>query len=196
MIVIGDDFRFGKNKSGDSSLIKKLSEILDFKSYIQNDFFLGDQKVSSSLLRNHAGRGNLTRVSELRGSNLIIRGRVIHGKKLGTKLGFPTLNLKVPDNLCFSGIFVIKLTEINFSNVKPQIWGIASLGNRPTIESKGKLLLEVFLLDYSDDKYGSLVTIEFITKLRDEKKFRTIDKMKNQMKKDEILTREFIKING
>lgn len=196
IIVVGKDFRFGKNRAGNIDLIKHLEKSLDFSLHMISDFIVDNQRISSSLLRKYAKKGDLGKVLKIRGTNLIIRGRVIHGKKLGVKLGFPTLNIKVPSNLCFSGIFIVKLTTINSSMLKTPIWGIASLGKRPTVETKGKLLLEVFLLDYDGDKYGSLVTIEFITKMRDEKKFNTVLDMKKQMTQDEQFTRKFIKING
>ena len=110
-----------------------------------------------------------------------ISGHVIHGRKLGRSLGFPTLNLRVPfDRPALSGVFAVRVHGIDTQPLP----GVASLGTRPVVEFDGRFLLEVHLFDFGADLYGRLVRVEFIRKLRDERNFDSLDALTVQIDAD------------
>ena len=195
IIVVGRDFKFGSNRSGDIELLKKLSNDYGFKPIVFENINSENQRISSTRLRYFAKIGLFSQIIKSRGENLVIRGRVIHGKKLGRTLDYPTLNIKVPKNLCFSGIFGVMVSGVDKSNKTKKLPGVASLGKRPTIERDGNLILEVYILDWNKEIYGNLVNIEIVDKIRDEKKFESLDDLKKQMIIDETTVREKIFLN-
>ena len=178
-IVVGKDFRFGKAR----------------ETYIADDIIHENKKISSSQIRNFAKKGFLEKVNTHRGRLLTITGRVLHGKKIGRTLEYPTLNIQVPEDLCLKGIFAVTVSE--FKNSKPINFlpAIASLGRRPTVENYGKLILEVHVLDWSSEIYGQLISVQLHKKIREEIKFDTLETLKKQMKLDELKTRKFFKLN-
>jgi riboflavin kinase/FMN adenylyltransferase len=115
-------------------------------------------------------------------------GRVIHGKKLGRTLGFPTLNLRVTHKRpAVTGIFVVRVHGLG-----QVAWpGVASLGVRPTVEDSGRVLLETHLLDWKGDAYGRLIRVEFLKKLRDEEKYDSLQQLTDAIAEDERQAREF-----
>ncbi len=195
IIVVGKDFKFGSKRSGNINLLKKLGNNYGFKPVIFEDISSNKSRISSTKLRDFAKIGLFSQIYECRGQNLIIRGRIIHGKKLGRTLDYPTINIKVPKNLCFSGIFAVLVSGIYKSNESKKFPGVASLGKRPTLEKNGNLILEVYILDWEKEVYGNLVNIEIIKKIRDEKKFKSLNDLKKQMIIDESIAREKIFLN-
>ena len=194
-IVVGKDFRFGKAREGNVSMLMHLGKLLKFKTYIADDIIHENKKISSSQIRNFAKKGFLEKVNTHRGRLLTITGRVLHGKKIGRTLEYPTLNIQVPEDLCIKGIFAVTVSE--FKNSKPINFlpAIASLGRRPTVENCGKLILEVHVLDWSSEIYGQLISVQLHKKIRDEIKFDNLETLKKQMKLDELKTRKFFKLN-
>ncbi|MCA3176750.1 MAG: bifunctional riboflavin kinase/FAD synthetase, partial [Burkholderiales bacterium] len=115
-------------------------------------------------------------------------GRVIHGKKLGRTLGFPTLNLRVTHKRpAVTGIFVVRVHGLG----QVALPGVASLGVRPTVEDSGRVLLETHLLDWKGDAYGRLIRVEFLKKLRDEEKYDSLQQLTDAIAEDERQAREF-----
>jgi riboflavin kinase/FMN adenylyltransferase len=101
----------------------------------------------------------------------MISGRVLHGRKLGRSLGFPTLNLKIEHSRpALQGIFAVRVHGV----ADRPVAGVASIGLRPTLDDAGRWLLEVHLFDFADAVYGRLVSVEFVKKLRDEQKYETL----------------------
>ncbi len=171
-ILVGDDFRFGKNReSGVDEIIKS-----GIKVTTLNEVKLLGERVSSTLIRNALASGELIRAQSFLGRPYAISGKVIHGKKKGRELGFPTANIHMLHNRPpLKGVFIVKLDNK---------YGVANLGTRPTISGINKLHLEVHVLNFSEDLYGQHVHVTFLKKLRDEKKFKSIDKLKTQIKLD------------
>jgi riboflavin kinase/FMN adenylyltransferase len=115
-------------------------------------------------------------------------GHVIHGKKLGRGLGFPTLNIPVDDQLVVSGVFAVRVRGLGSSPIA----GVASLGRRPTTESQGRLMLEVHLFDWSGEAYGRVVEVIFHEKLRDEIYYTSVDAMTQQIERDAHAARHYL----
>src|SRR5690606_6061127 len=110
-----------------------------------------------------------------------ICGRVLHGRKLGRGLGFPTLNVRIPfERPALAGVFVVRAHGLRDTPVE----GVASLGTRPAVERDGRLLLETHLFDFDENAYGRLVRIEFVARLREERAFDSLDALRAQIERD------------
>ena len=180
-LTVGYDFKFGKNRQGDVDLLEQLSSKYNYNISIIEQVLdpLTSEIYSSSLVRKNIKDGNFERVSSLLGRNWIMQGAVIRGDQKASKINFPTANI-IPSNLIKpkKGVYVVKVQYIN-----KYINGIANFGVRPTIDGK-KLLLEVNLFDFNQDIYGKELTVEFLTFIRDEKKFDNFTLLTEQIQKD------------
>lgn len=168
-LLVGEDFRYGHKRGGDIDLLREYGRRFGFE--VETIADVADdmgRRISSSELRVALAVGNLELAHHLLGHRYCISGHVIHGQKLGRTLGFPTLNLRVPQRCALrSGIYVVRAHGLG-----PQpLPGVASLGVRPTVHDSGRLMLETHLLDCQIEAYGKLTRIEFLDFLRDEEKF-------------------------
>ena len=186
-LVIGDDFRFGARRRGDLELLQQASRQFGWRVHCMNAVHVGGERASSSRLRTLLARGEIREAEALMGHPVFLSGHVIHGKKLGRDLGYPTLNIPVPRSLLLSGVFVVSVSGL----ADAPIAGVASLGHRPTIEQSGRLLLEVHLFDWSGDAYGKIVQVTFHEKLRDEARFDSLQSMIEQMHLDAQQARQY-----
>ncbi len=191
-LVVGSDFQFGKDRSGDVSMLIDQGPKVGFTTTIIPEVSFKNMKMSSSLLRNMAKNGDFNAVENMRLATLKLTGHVCHGNKLGRTLDYPTANIKVPKNLCFSGIFVVKVTDNSRERVFDQKWGIANIGTRPVLGTTNEKLLEVYVLDWSGDIYGHLISVEMIKKIREEKYFKSLEELKIKMVEDEKIAQEYI----
>ena len=178
-IVVGEDFCFGKGREGS---IKQLSAS-SMKLNIKNKILMDGKRISSTLIRNLLANDKLDEANKYIGRPYSISGKVVHGEKRGRKIGFPTANIHMRHNRPpLKGVFAVK-----FQNH----FGVANLGIRPSIKGEKKLQLEVHLLNFSSDLYGQHVSVIFLKKLRDEKKFKSLEELKEQIKLDVIKAKLF-----
>ena len=178
-IVVGEDFCYGRGREGS---IKQLSAS-SMKLNIKNKILMDGKRISSTLIRNLLANDKLDEANKYIGRPYSISGKVIHGEKRGRKIGFPTANIHMRHNRPpLKGVFAVK-----FQNH----FGVANLGIRPSIKGEKKLQLEVHLLNFSSDLYGQHVSVIFLKKLRDEKKFKSLDELKEQIKLDVIKAKLF-----
>lgn len=178
-IVVGEDFCFGRGREGS---IKQLSAS-SMKLNIKNKILMDGKRISSTLIRNLLANDKLDQANKYIGRPYSISGKVVHGEKRGRKIGFPTANIHMRHNRPpLKGVFAVK-----FQNH----FGVANLGIRPSIKGEKKLQLEVHLLNFSADLYGQHVSVIFLKKLRDEKKFKSLDELKEQIKLDVIKAKLF-----
>jgi len=178
-IVVGPDFMFGKNRSGNADLLEKLGEIYGYDTKVLQPKVIGDEIISSSLIRKYISLGNIQRVNELLGYRYFIRGVVIEGEKRGRKIGFPTTNIKSSwELLPKTGVYA------TYATIRDERFqSITNIGYRPTF-GENNLLIETHIFDFSEDVYGSEISIEFVERLRDEKKFGDVDELVSQIKLD------------
>jgi riboflavin kinase / FMN adenylyltransferase len=167
-LMVGEDFCYGAKRAGNLATLleagKKYGFHVEALPAITND----GQRISSSAVRNALAAGDFALVAQLLGHPYSISGHVIHGRKLGRTLGFPTLNLRVAHKRpALSGIFVVQVHGL----ADQPLPGVASFGVRPTVEDSGRVLLETHLFDYAQQCYGKLIQVEFLKKLRDEEKY-------------------------
>lgn len=188
-LIVGDDFRFGRGRTGDFALLQKFGQQSGFVVEDTQTILLNEQRIGSSRVRIALANGDLLLAEQLLGRKYAMSGHVAHGEKLGRQLGVPTLNLPMQGKKPpFTGIFVVQVYGLD----ELPLPGVASLGIRPTINGK-QYLLEVHLFDFNNEVYGHYVQVEFLQKIRDEEKFNSLDELKIQMQKDIELAKEFFK---
>ena len=180
-LMIGDDFRFGQGRSGDFALLQQAGKARGFAVEAMPTLVHEGERVSSSAVREALDAGDLEHAERLLGRPYCISGRVVHGQKLGRKLGYATANiqlkrLKAP----LSGIFVVTVDGI----ADRPLEGVASLGVRPTVSSAGLPTLEVYIFDYQGDLYRAHLRVNFLHKLRDEAKFDSLEALTAQIARD------------
>lgn len=175
-LIIGDDFKFGADRSGDFNLLTQNNR---FTVSNTDTVVLAGKRVSSSWVREALAADDFVVAEKLLGRPYSMRGTVIHGDKIGRKLNAPTANVD-PKRLVLpiKGIFAVTVNALD-----KLYYGVASLGNRPTLDGK-KTLLEPYLFDFDDDLYGKIIEIAFRHKIRDEQKFDSFDALKQQIQWD------------
>ena len=179
-LVVGDDFKFGKDRKGDFALLKKMGEEHNFQVVNMHTFAIAETRVSSTRIRQALTAGDLMLAQTLLGHPYKMSGRVAHGDKRGRTLGYPTANIhlhraKVP----LTGVYAVRLYGLEDEPIE----GIANVGVRPTI-GEGNTLLEVHLFDFNKDIYGENVQVYFLHKVRDEKKFDGLPALVAQIERD------------
>ncbi|MFC3339116.1 bifunctional riboflavin kinase/FAD synthetase [Paracandidimonas soli] len=193
-LLVGEDFRFGNKRAGDIALLRQAGERYGFSVQTIADVTDShERRISSTDVRTALAVGELERARALLGAPFRISGHVIHGRKLGRTIGFPTLNLRVPDPCAArSGIYVVRVHGL----ADEPLAGVASLGVRPTVADGGALLLETHLLDRSLDAYGKLASVEFLRYLRDEEKFPDLPTLTAAIASDVRGARDYFAIHG
>ena len=167
-LMVGEDFCFGAKRAGNVGLLVEAGKHYGFEVHALPAVVHDGARISSSAVRNALAQGDFGHVAQLLGHPYAISGHVVHGKKLGRTIGFPTLNLRVAHKRpALSGVFVVQV-----HGLAPQpLPGVASLGVRPTVDDSGRVLLETYVFDYAQHCYGKVVRVEFLKKLRDEEKY-------------------------
>ena len=192
-VTVGNNFHFGAGGSGDFSELKRLGETLGFEAVATPLLYQSDERVSSSRIRAAMASGDLNEAQTMLGRPYRVTGRVIHGAALGRTLGFPTLNVAMlpPGSKALHGVFAVRVKGLDGETV---FGGAASLGYKPTVASERRWLLETFVFNYSGNAYGRIVEIEFVQKLRDEKKFSGLEELKDAINRDAETARRLLGI--
>lgn len=189
-LMVGEDFCYGSRRAGNvASLIeagKKYGFHVEAMPAVTND----GVRISSSAVRGALADSDFPLAARLLGHPYAISGHVIHGKKLGRTIGFPTMNLRIAHKRpALSGIFVVQVHGL----AEHPLPGVASLGVRPTVEDGGRVLLETYLFDYAEQCYGKIVRVEFLRKLRDEEKYVDLPTLTAAIERDVQQARRFFK---
>ena len=180
-IFVSNNFRFGNNREGNVDLLIKNEDKYNFKVVKPEPLIKQQKIISSTLIRGLLEKGYLEKANKLLNRKWTINGVVQKGRQVGKKIGFPTCNIDIKDYvLAKPGVYAVKVLAPNNSNY---LKGIANLGYRPTFNQK-KILLEVHLFNYSGNLYNKLLSVEFIKFIREEKKFKNVNQLKSQIKKD------------
>lgn len=189
-IVVGFNFKFGYKNLGDTELLEKLQKKYGYKLYIMNPYKLEDKIISSTYIRNLILDGNVKKAFLMLSRPYMLSGKVIHGKKLGRTIGFPTANLEINDKK------VIPKKGVYYTNVDIEgkiFKGITSVGNNPTVNGK-ELTIETYILDFNNNIYEKEIKVYFIDRIRDEIKFNNIDELTKQLKKDKEVAENSSKV--
>ena len=204
-LIVGDDFRFGCDRTGDYQLLQNVGSKFGFSVEDTKTFELEGRRVSSTRVRECLGANDLESVNKLLGRPYRMSGRIGYGRQLGRTIGVPTANVILQRNkLPMTGVYAVKAVEIevaecNESQVLDQVgqineWqGVANIGVKPTVAGTPEPSLEVHIFDFSDDVYGKRLSIEFCQKIREEQKFNGLDELKSAIGNDMKVARIFFK---
>ena len=193
-VVVGEDFRYGKARQGNSESLRQAGEVHGFELSTVATIKIDGKRASSSGIRECLAAGELSQAARLLGRPYRTQGRVIRGRQLGRKLGYPTANMPLavsPSPL--SGIFAVRARCLKTGG-GDSVWrdGVANLGTRPAVGGEG-FLVEVHLFDFDGDLYSQHMEVEYVKKLRNEDYFEDIDDLIKQMREDERLARECLR---
>jgi riboflavin kinase/FMN adenylyltransferase len=190
VVVVGHDFRFGRNGEGTAEKLLAAGQGLGFAVDIVKPVTFGGERLSSSAVREALAVADLARAERLLGRPYTMIGRVVRGEQLGRKLGYPTANLRFPHRrLPVAGIFAVRI-RIRGGADAP-LSGVASIGTRPTVGGT-EPWLEVHVFDFVGDLYGREIAVECVQFLRPELKFGSLEAMVAQIAQDAAQARELL----
>jgi len=189
-LVIGYDHRFGKDREGSFEDLVNWAPTMGYEVEKIAEEDVNNIAVSSTQVRNALKRGDIESANSFLGRPYTLTGTVIHRNKIGRTLGFPTANLHIPENyklIPSEGVFVVKVLLGD-----EQYFGMLSIGRRPTLEQNGDLSVEVYILDFDREIYGSELTLQFLKWIRGDQKFKSLDELKQQIEMDRTFTLNYI----
>tara|TARA_Y100000816_G_C26044760_1_gene547449 strand:- start:162 stop:1070 length:909 start_codon:yes stop_codon:yes gene_type:complete len=178
-IYISKNFRFGRNRSGDIRTLIKNEKFYSYRTIVAKPLKSKNKILSSTIIRKNISKGKIKRANKLLGREWTVSGKVIEGSKRGKKIGFPTCNIELKDYIIPRlGVYAV---SVEYKTFKRR--GIANIGYRPTFNGK-KLLLEVNIFGIKKNLYKKDINVNFLNFIRDEKKFKSVDELKKQIKRD------------
>lgn len=188
-LLVGEDFRFGNGRQGDIALLKSMGSSVGCVVEAFSDFFMDQQRVSSTRVRKALQDDALDEAATLLGRDYSMCGRVIHGDERGRKWGVPTANLSLHRlSLPIKGVFCVRVLRKG----RPPLNGVANIGCRPTVDGT-KNILEVHLFDINESLYGEILQVNFLHKIRNEIKFASLDALIAQIHNDVDLAKTWFK---
>jgi riboflavin kinase/FMN adenylyltransferase len=189
-MVIGHDHKFGKDRLGDEQKLRDVGRLNNFDVTAVAPENLNDEIISSTKVRRALIEGDVEKANRMLGRKYSISGEIVFGAQRGRVLGFPTANIKLFEEkkaLPANGVYVVDC----FLDDK-KYYGIMNIGYRPTFENKHELVLETHILNFNSDIYGRTLKIEFLKRLRDEKKFESRDALIHQIEYDKNVAQRII----
>jgi len=190
LAVAGYDYRFGYKGEGDINLLKELGKRHGFKVIVIPPVKLEDEIVSSTNIRKYIKKGDMHKAFLHLGRHYSIKGQVERGKGIGRTLGFPTANISPKSYLVLpkKGVYITKV------KIEDCIYpSVTNVGNNPTFGGNSYISVETFIMDFNKDIYGKEIEVFFIEKIRNEKKFSTIEELIIEMKKDLLKARKYFR---
>jgi riboflavin kinase/FMN adenylyltransferase len=197
-VLVGDDFCFGARRAGTYAMLDAAGAAGGFDTARMLSYEVHGLRVSSSAVREALARGDMAAAAALLGRPYSISGHAIHGRKLGRELGFRTLNLRFPHaRPAAQGIFVVRVHGL----ADQPLAGVASLGVRPTVEEAGRVLLEVHCLDWPaalgiEGGYGRCLRVELLHKLHDERKYPSLEALREGITRDTVEAGAWLAAHG
>jgi len=190
-ITVGFNNRFGKYGQGSGELLMQMSKEYNFDVEIVDKVCINDEVISSSAIRAALIAGNVKKAGQMLGRDFSVKSKVIDGKKLGRKLGFPTANIKISEKLIMpkNGVYI---TKTKFRN--KEYFSITNIGINPTFKNH-PYRAETYILDFNRNIYEEEIEIFFLEKIRDEKKFESLDELKKQIYNDTNCAKIYISAN-
>lgn len=189
-MVIGHDHKFGKDRLGDEKKLREVGKIYNFDVTAVPPEMLDGEIISSTKIRNALFAGDIEKAGSLLGRNYTLSGIIVKGMQRGRLLGFPTANIQPDDEkkaLPMNGVYIVKCLLEDETH-----FGIMNIGFRPTFENKHELVLEVHILNFDRDIYGKYFKVEFLKRLRNEKKFESKEDLIHQIEADKKEAQKFI----
>ena len=185
-LLIGEDFRFGRDRTGDGELLKTIGAKNNAAIVTCQNFLYNNERISSTIIRQALKNNQFHLASELLGRPYGISGKVIYGQRLARQWGVPTANIAIKrPSVAVRGVYCVHVVHNALTHN-----GVANIGYRPTVDGK-KLILEVHLLAHNETLYGEILQIIFLHKLRDEIKFESLEQLKNQINLDVTQAKQY-----
>tara|TARA_B100000575_G_scaffold5674_1_gene4204 strand:- start:157 stop:1107 length:951 start_codon:yes stop_codon:yes gene_type:complete len=185
--TVGDDFRFGADRKGDTNLLRDWGNEKNILIENTDTVLFDSKRVSSTRIRKSLLENQFSDAEKMLGRPYVISGKVVFGQQLGRTIGIPTANIWLPkQKLPISGVYAVECKHDG-----KKIYGIANMGIRPTVGGNTPVL-EVHLFEFDKDIYSERLDVEFIKKIRDEKKFDNLDMLKSQIQTDISKAKEIL----
>ena len=183
-ISTGFNHTFGKNKSGNPELLLACSDKFGYKYFCTEPQIFNGEIVSSTLIKNYLKEGKIEIANKLLGSSFSLEGEVIHGAEIGRTIGFPTANINYPTE-------IVQLPYGVYAGLVQGRHAVINWGMKPTVHNTKEPVAEVHIINYEGNLYGKTLEVEILKKLRDERKFNSLEELKAQINKD---TEECLKL--
>ncbi len=186
IIVIGEDFCFAHNRRGNYQVLHHYEEVYGYKTVVHPKVKEDGIDISSTYVRNEIMAGHIEKANYLLGYEYFVENTVIKGNQLGRTIGFPTINLSIPQEKILppNGVYASKVYIED-----KQYYGVTNVGRKPTVGDDNPIGVETYIIDFSDDVYGKNVIVQFVEFIREEKKFSNLEALKNQLKEDVLFVK-------
>ena len=191
-IVAGEDFCFGHNRRGDYKMLQEYADKLSYEAVILPKVKEEEREISSTYVREEIAKGNIELANKLLGYPYFISGTVKHGNKIGRTIGFPTINLIPTENKLLPA-YGVYITKVMIDDIVYH--GITNVGMKPTIDGQNPVGIETHIFDFNQDVYERNVVVTFIKRIREERKFKNLDALLEQMRKDVNTARYYFSLN-
>lgn len=190
-VVVGDDFRFGHQRAGDIELLRQAGAERGFQVCRSETYTLAGERVSSTRVRTALAEDDLSLAAALLGRRYAIHGRVAYGERIGRRIGFPTANIALKRRVtALSGVYAVRVLMQERTRARRVLSGVANIGKRPTVDGL-HTRLEVHLFDFNETIYGRSLQVEFIHKIRAERRFESLIDLQGQIQHDCAKARAF-----
>ena len=190
LFACGTDFRFGYKNAGDIELLGRLADRYGFELVVIDKIKNDSRDISSSRIRTELKAGNIAKVNQLLGYNYFVYSEVVHGRALGHRLGFPTIN-QIPEEDKLLPKFGVYATRVIIDD--RACTGVTNVGIKPTVTDDRSAGVETYIIDLDEDLYGRTIKIEFIEFIRPEMKFSDTEELKKQIISDKKRAIELLK---
>ena len=189
-VVVGDDFRFGYKRSGDFHTLQQYEEKYGYKTIVLEKLKDSNRDISSTYVREKIADGNIRKANQLLGYHYFIKSEILHGKKLGRRIGVPTINMILPEHKLLppNGVYV---TEVLVDDQK--YMGVTNVGCKPTVSDERVIGVETYIDNFDKDVYGEKIVVSFLEFIRPEMKFASVEELKEQMDSDIQMARKYYK---
>lgn len=189
-IVVGPDCHFGYGGRGNVGLLREMAASLGYHLTVVEKEMYRQEAVSSSRIKDCLRQGQIREANRMLGYDYGVRGPVVHGRQLGRTLGVPTINQRAPGEQLMpkSGVYVARIRILD-----GLYYGVANVGRKPTIDGERPVGVETYLFDFQQDVYGQEAKVEFLDFLRPERKFGSMEELKEQILQDEETARRWIR---
>lgn len=189
-VVVGDDFRFGCKRAGDYHTLQQYEKVYGYKTVVLEKLKDSNRDISSTYVREKIADGNVRKANQLLGYRYFIKSEILHGRKLGRRIGVPTINMILPPNKLLppNGVYV---TEVLVDG--KTYMGVTNVGCKPTVSDEKILGVETYIADFNQDVYGKKIVVSFIDFIRPELKFASVEELQAQMRADIMAARRCYK---
>ncbi len=189
-ILLGHDFSFGSNKSGGKQELEKYIKEKNLEVEVESSisYKVSDSVISSSQIRELISKGQLLKVNEMLGRSFSLSGVIVKGDGRGRKIGFPTANIELPENQLIpkNGVYIsrVKCSDRTYQS-------ITNVGTKPTFKDSQEAIVESHILDFDENIYGEVLEVSFISRIRDEKKFESVNRLVEQINRDILEVKKY-----